>query len=460
MDAFIRLAPGLPGAFPLAVTTPAGGTSVWDIVALIGALLLVLLNGFFVAAEFALVKVRPTRMDELAAQGGFAARRAQHAVRHLDAYLSATQLGITLASLGLGWLGEPAFGRLVAPVIHSMGFPESAVRPAEIVIAFTVITFLHIVFGELAPKSLAIQRSQNVALAVAWPMAVFYTLFKLPIVLLNGAAGLVLRLFGIQPAHEFEMAHSPEEIGMIVRSSERSGVVGSDEAELARNAIIIGDRDARDVMVPRVDVSYLSTSWSVEQNIARVHEAGFTRFPLCNPDVDHVIGMIHIKDLLALAARPEAKIADARRDILVVPETKALDSLLREFQSSHIHMALVLDEYGGTAGIVTLEDVLEEIVGDIQDEHQHEHPEVERIGENAFLVDGGLSLADLDRDLGIVLPAEEAETVAGYVQWRLGAVPETGQEVTADGYTLKVEAMEGRRVRSILITRTAAQRCV
>jgi CBS domain containing-hemolysin-like protein len=167
--------------------------------------------------------------------------------------------------------------------------------------------------------------------------------------------------------------------------------------------------------------------------------------------------MIHIKDLLALGSRPDARIVDARRDILVVPETKPLDALLREFQSSRIHMALVLDEYGGTAGIVTLEDVLEEIVGDIQDEHQHEHPEVERVGENAFLVDGALTLSDLERDLGIELSAEEAETVAGYVQWRLGAVPETGQEVSADGYTLKVEAMEGRRVRSILITRVVPQ---
>jgi CBS domain containing-hemolysin-like protein len=451
MEIYIRLALDATGAFPLAAVS-AEANPLRDAAFLLGALFLVLLNGFFVAAEFALVKVRPTRVDELAARGNKTARKAQHAIHHLDAYLSATQLGITLASLGLGWIGEPAFAHLLEPLVHRMGLPYS---PAWVTLflSFIIVTFLHIVFGELAPKSLAIQRSQSVALWVVWPLDLFYKLFKLPIWLLNGAALLVLRLFKIQPAHEHELAHSPEEIGLIVTSSEESGAVGRDEAELARNAIIIGDRDARDVMVPRVDMAYLTTALTLAENILRANEAGYTRFPLCDVDPDHVIGMVHIKDLLVVANKAEATILDAKRDILVVPETKPLDALLREFQSTRIHMALVLDEYGGTAGIVTLEDVLEEIVGDIQDEHQHENPDIQAVGDHAHLVDGGLTLDDLDRILGIVLPADEAETVAGYVQWRLGAVPEPGQEVTADGYTLKVESMEGRRIRSILIAR-------
>jgi CBS domain containing-hemolysin-like protein len=391
-------------------------------------------------------------VDELAARGSKTARKAQHAIRHLDAYLSATQLGITLASLGLGWIGEPAFAHLLEPLVHRLGLPYSSAW-VTLALAFIIVTFLHIVFGELAPKSLAIQRSQAVALWVVWPLDIFYKAFQLPIWLLNSAALLVLRLFRIHPAHEHELAHSPEEIGLIVTSSEESGAVGADEAEIARNAIIIGDRDARDVMVPRVDMAYLSSGMTMAENILRAHEAGFTRFPLCDPDPDHVIGMVHIKDLLLVANRTDVTILDAKRDILVVPETKPLDALLREFQASRIHMALVLDEYGGTAGIVTLEDVLEEIVGDIQDEHQHENPDIQKVGENAHLVDGGLTLDDLERLLGIELPNDEAETVAGYVQWRLGAVPEPGQEVTADGYTLKVESMEGRRIRSILIAR-------
>lgn len=457
MDILLFLAQATTGA---PVPPDATGFGTWDLVALVAAVFLVVLNGFFVAAEFALVKVRPTRLDELAEQGFRSALKAQHAVRHLDAYLSATQLGITLASLGLGWLGEPAFGRLVAPLIRDLGLPPGAVRPAEVAIAFTVITFLHIVFGELAPKSLAIQRAQGVALAVAWPMMLFYSLFKIPIVILNGAALFILRLIGVQPAHSLEMAHSPEEIGMIIRSSEESGAVSPDEAELVRNAIIIGDRDARDVMVPRVDVVYLSTAWSLEENMRKVHEMGFTRYPLCDPDVDHVIGMIHLRDVLTLAQTPDADITQVRRDLLVVPETKPLDDLLREFQRRRIHMALVLDEYGGTAGIVTLEDVLEEIVGDIQDEHQNENPEIQRVGDQAFLVDGGVTLSELRRDLDIELEAEEADTVAGYVQWLLGSVPEVGQEVAGDGYLLRVESMEGRRVRSVLIRRaryTAAE---
>lgn len=455
METFIRWALDSSGAFPLAATTTAAASPLRDVAFLVGAIFLVLLNGFFVAAEFALVKVRPTRIDELAARGNRTAKKAQHAIHHLDAYLSATQLGITLASLGLGWIGEPAFSHLLRPLIEKVGLPYSAAFTALLlaVVAFGIVTFLHIVFGELAPKSLAIQRAQSVALWVVWPLDIFYKIFRLPIWLLNGAALLVLRLFKIQPAHEHELAHSPEEIGLIVTSSQESGAVGADEAEMARNAIIIGDRDARDVMVPRVDMAYLTTALPFSENVLRANEAGFTRFPLCDPDPDHVIGMVHIKDLLLAGNRAEATIEDAKRDILVVPETKPLDSLLREFQSSRIHMALVLDEYGGTAGIVTLEDVLEEIVGDIQDEHQHENPEVQPVGENAWLIDGGLTLDDLDRALGISLPTDEAETVAGYVQWRAGAVPAPGEEITADGYTLRVESMEGRRIRSVLLTR-------
>lgn len=437
----------------MAATTQAAASPARDAAFLLGAVFLVLLNGFFVAAEFALVKVRPTRIEELAARGSKTAKKTKHAIHHLDAYLSATQLGITLASLGLGWIGEPAFAHLLEPVFRRFGLPETALHGAALALAFVVVTFLHIVFGELAPKSLAIQRAQSTAMAVAWPLDVFYKLFRLPIWLLNGAALLVLRAFKIQPVHEMELAHSPEEIGLIVTSSEVSGAVGADEAEIARNAIIIGDRDARDVMVPRVDMAYLTTGLSFSENVLRANAAGFTRFPLCDPDPDHVIGMVHIKDLLLVGNRPEATIRDARRDILAVPETKALDSLLREFQTSRIHMALVLDEYGGTAGIVTLEDVLEEIVGDIQDEHQHENPEVQVLGEGSWLVDGGLTLDDLERMLNIALPSDEADTVAGYVQWRAGAVPAPGEEVTADGYRLRVESMEGRRIRSVLLTR-------
>lgn len=424
-----------------------------DAAYLIGALLLVLLNGFFVAAEFALVKVRPTRIEELVAKGSAPARSTQNAIRHLDAYLSATQLGITLASLGLGWIGEPAFARLLEPLFEHFNVPIGARHPASLAVAFTIITFLHIVFGELAPKSLAIQKSQSTALAVAWPLGIFYRLFKVPIVILNGTANLFLRMIGIQPAGEHDLVHSPEELNLIVQGSFRGGMLASTEAEIAREALILHGRTARDIIVPRVDMVFLTTSLSLAENMERANRAGYTRFPLCDPDADHVIGMVHIKDLLSTFQKPDATILDARRDILMIPETKPLDSLLREFQTSRVHIAVVLDEYGGTLGIVTLEDVLEEIVGDIQDEHQHETPDVQLMGENGYTVDGGVTLDDLDHDFGIVLESDEAETLGGYLQWRLGAVPEPGQEVQANGFLLRVDEMEGRRIRRVIITR-------
>lgn len=452
MDIWQWCTPGFPGGLLTASASPESSvwSNAWYILA---AVVLVLLNGFFVAAEFAIVKVRPTRIEELANRGSLAARTAQRAVQHLDAYLSATQLGITLTSLALGWIGEPAFGRLMQPVFALASIPRPLQHQLAIGFGFFIITFLHIVFGELAPKSLAIQKSQSTALAVAWPLHVFYTLFKPLILLMNGAANLVLRAAGIQPASELETVHSPQELDMIVAGSQKGGTLEVTEAEIAREALELHERTARDAMVPRVDIAFLSTDASVEDCIRIARTAGFTRYPLCDQDPDTVIGMVHVKDLLALADRPTACVRDVRRDILMVPETRPLDSLLRQFQSSRIHMAIVLDEYGGTLGLITLEDVLEEIVGDIQDEHQHEPPAMVPAGEGTWRVDGGISLEDLGKDLGIALEPSEAETLGGYLQWRLGAVPETGQSIRADGFLLTVQEMDGRRVRAVLVQR-------
>lgn len=416
-------------------------------------LFLILVNAFFVAAEFALVKVRPTLLDELAARGGSSARKAQYAVAHLDSFISATQLGVTATNLALGWIGEPAVSELLYPLFVSIGLPQSAQRGVAFLVAFIIVTFMTIVFGELAPKTIAIRKSQSIVLAIAWPLHIFYYLFRWPIFALNKTANAVVRLLGIKPATEAETAPSPGELAMIVQGSARGGQLAATQAAIASDALDLHERTARDVMIPRVDMAYLTTADSFEQNVMAANEAGYTRYPLCDPDADHVIGMVHIRDLLAVSSKPGASIRDARRDILVVPETKTLVSLLRMFQSSRIHMALVLDEFGGTAGIVTLEDVLEEIVGDIQDEYQHERPAVETRPDGGLTVDGGLILDDLARDHGITLESEEADTVAGYVQWKLGAVPELGQEVISEGYILRVEAMEGRRVRRVAIER-------
>lgn len=418
------------------------------------AFLLVLLNGFFVAAEFALVKVRSTQIAEMANAGKAPARMALHAIHHLDAYLSATQLGITLASIGLGWIGEPAFEALLHPVFHALHLPPQVAGTVSFLVPFAIISALHIVLGELAPKSLAIQKSAGVSLAIAYPLHWFYWLFRPAISLLNGAAGLILRLFRLQPASEHEIAHSQEELRMILTASGESGVLKDSEVDLVKHVFEFADKVAWDIMVPRVDMTYMDATWPLERNVEIANSHTYTRYPLCEGDSDHVIGMIHIKDLVRLAASGGRDIREVRREIIFVPETKSIDQLLREFQLRKMHMAVVVDEYGGTAGIVTLEDVLEEIVGEIHDEFEEPLPDVQRVGEHDLLVDGKVMLDDLKADYGVELPENESETVGGWVLDAVGGIPEVGITVEAGNYAIQVKEMDGQRVRKVLVIRT------
>lgn len=420
---------------------------------LVIAFFLVLLNGFFVAAEFALVKVRSTQIAELANEGKPSARMALHSIHHLDAYLSATQLGITLASIGLGWIGEPAFHALLHPVLHSLHLPANVERSVGFLVPFAIISALHIVLGELAPKSLAIQKSAGVSLAVAYPLHWFYWLFRPAITVLNGAAALVLRLFRLQPVNEHELAHSEEELRMILTASGQSGVLKDSEVDLVKHVFEFADKVARDIMVPRVDMVYMDARWPLERNLEIANSHTYTRYPLCDGDPDHVIGMIHIKDLVRLAASGGTDIRQVRRDIVFVPETKSIDQLLREFQLRKMHMATVVDEYGGTAGIATLEDVLEEIVGEIHDEFEEPLPDVQRLAGGELLVDGKVLISDLKIDYEIDLPENESETVGGWVLDSLGAIPEVGATVEAPPYVLQVKEMDGQRIRKVLVLR-------
>jgi magnesium and cobalt exporter, CNNM family len=421
------------------------------------AVFLVLLNGFFVAAEFALVKVRSTRIEELAQSGSVQARITRGAIENLDAYLSVTQIGITIASLGLGWVGEPAFAHLIEPLFRRLGpWSLKAAHAVAVPVAFVLITYLHIVFGELAPKWLAIQRSERVALWVSLPLRLFYWLFYPAIPLLRGSATRVVRLFGIHPGSDTELAHSEEEIRLILTGSHQSGHINDSELDLVQHVFEFADKEARDIMVPRVDMVYLSTTWPLEKNLEIVNERGFTRYPLCEGDADHVIGMVHVKDLFQLRESPNPDIRRIQRGILMVPETKQIDQLLREFQYRKMHMAVVLDEYGGTAGIVTLEDVLEEIVGEIQDEFQHEEPEIQALDPDTFIVQGKTSLSDLREDLKLELPPNGADTIGGFVLDALGSIPEPGATVQADGFMIEVLAMEGQRVRKLRLRRLPA----
>jgi CBS domain containing-hemolysin-like protein len=423
---------------------------------LASAIVLALLNGFFVAAEFALVKVRSTRIEELANQGNRMAAVTRRQIRALDVYLAATQLGITLASLGLGWAGENLAELLVQAVRPGLQIPGVSHHALGLIIAamaFMAITFLHVVIGEQAPKTVAIQRPERISLFVAYPLLFFYRLFALPIGFLNLAARLFLRLFRLRPTSERELAHSEEELRMILTASQQSGVLKDSELDLVQHVFDFADKHARDIMIPRVDMVYLSTTWPLERTMAVVNEHGFTRFPLCDGDADHVIGMVHVKDLLTLAAREASDLRSISRELLMVPETKSIDQLLREFQYRKMHMAVVLDEYGGTAGLVTLEDVLEEIVGEIQDEFEQPRPEVVELGTNRYMVDGKALLDDLRDRLKLSISPNGVDTLGGFVLEALGGIPSPGDQVEAGGYRIQVREVEGQRIRKLELTR-------
>lgn len=416
------------------------------------AFFLVLLNGFFVAAEFALVKVRSTRVAELANEGSAAARMTLQAIRHLDAYLSATQLGITLASLALGAIAEPAFERLLHPLLHPLHLPDGVQKTVLVLIPLTIVTVFHVVIGELAPKSLAIQRSEAVSLAISFPLHFFYVLFRPGIWALNGLAAILLRLLKIPPASEHEVAHTEEELRMILQASGQSGVLKDSEVSLVKHVFEFADRTAGEIMVPRVDMVYLDASLSPAEALRKTEAYTYTRFPLCEGDADRVLGMIHVKDLTRLAAAG-GELRQICREVVFVPESKSIDQLLREFQSRKLHMAIVVDEFGGTAGLVTLEDVLEQIVGEIHDEFEEAVTEVQPLDEHRLLVDGRALLADLRAEHGVEFAENGAETMGGWVLDQLGGIPQRGAVLRSGGYRVEVRDVRGRRVRKVLVTR-------
>jgi len=418
--------------------------------ALFLGLLLVLLNGFFVAAEFALVKVRPTQLDPLVAQGDRRARVARHMVRHLDAYLSATQLGITLASLALGWIGEPAFAWVLEPWIRLIpGATTALVHSISLTIAFVVITVLHIIVGELAPKSIAIRRSRGTSLWIAVPLYYFYKLTYPAIWLLNHAANGILRIVGIEPLSETELGHSEEELRRLLTDPSQAEF-SKQKGELLDNVFELSHRTARQIMIPRGDVVYLSTKRSVAENLAIARRSGHTRFPLCDGDLDHVIGLVHIKDLFR-AGEPPPEMGVVARPIKFVPETLTVDRLLRRMRRERTHLAAVLDEYGGVSGIVTLENVIEEIVGPIQDEFDTEKPELVRTGDNAYQVSGAMLVVDLEDELGAEFSARDEDTIGGVVVSELGRLPRVGDRVELGRLRFEVLEVDRNRVRTVAV---------
>ena len=441
----------------LAIATPAAPVEApwidpWT--GLLLGMLLVALNGFFVAAEFALVKVRPTQLDADAQEGGKRARLARNMLRHLDAYLSASQLGITLSSLALGWVGEPAFAWIVEPLVKRLpGASPELLHTTSLVLAFSVITSLHIVIGEQAPKAFAIRRSKPTALWIAWPLHIFYKITYPLIWLLNRASISLLRMVGLQPAGEGEGEHSEEELRLLLATSH-----GSHLPELKRdlldNVFELSHRVARQIMVPRADVIYLSTAKPLADNLRLARESGHTRFPLCDGDLDKVVGLVHIKDLFRSTA-PLVSLRDQAREISFVPESLTLDRLLKRMRSERVHLAAVLDEYGGVSGIVTLENVIEEIVGPIQDEFDTEKPELVRRGDNLYQVSGAMLVADLEDEIGIDFSDRDEDTIGGVALSELGRRPRVGDRVTLGPLQIDIVEVERNRIKTLRVTVTA-----
>jgi CBS domain containing-hemolysin-like protein len=431
---------------------PSIGLNPW--VGLFLGVLLVLLNGFFVAAEFALVKVRPTQLDPYVAQGSRRGEIARHMVRHLDAYLSATQLGITLASLALGWIGEPAFAWLIEPLVMKIpGATPAMVHTVSLTTAFLVITILHIVLGELAPKSVAIRKPEATSLWVSVPLYLFYKVSYPAIWVLNHAANGLLKLVGIAPVSESELGHDEEELRLLLASTHASRL-SEWKRDLLDNVFELSHRTARQVMVPRADVVYLSTTRTMDENLDVARESRRTRFPLCRGDLDQVIGLVHIKDLFRAPEVPKS-LEEIAHPVAFVPETLPLDRLLRRMRKDKRNMVAVLDEYGGVSGIITLEDVLEEIVGEIQDEFDHEEPDFVKRATNVWDVSGSMLVADFEDLVELELSDRDEDTIAGVVLSELGRRPQVGDRVTLGDLYLEILQVRGNRILNVRVTANA-----
>ena len=426
---------------------------------ILAVLALVLLNGFFVATEFALVRIRETQLDVLVAKGWRRAKMAQHIVRRLNSYLSATQLGITMASLGLGWIGQPVFTTLLEPLLVPLGVVSDAwLHSISFAVGFSALTFLHITVGELAPKWMTIQKPLPVALGAAYPLRWFYLAFYPFNRLLNFGARWLLVRIGLEPDGAVDRAQSEEELRLLVASVPQSGTAGG--RNLILNALDLRHRVTREVMRPRHEIIAFDTDASLAECLALAEKTRYSRFPLCEGgDLDKTRGVVHIKDLYpvvrdpAAAGRTGADLLPGARPLIYLPETARLGKLLQLFLERKLHFAIVVDEYGGTTGIATLENVLEALVGQIQDEFDQEKSELTLVSENVWEAAGTLPLHELEKIIGEMPHEETVATASGWMTQKLGGFPKAGDALTMGACELRVEEMDGPRVARLKITK-------
>lgn len=440
--------------FPAFVEFPTFGAGFLGIAAVI---LLVLANGFFVASEFALVAVRKSRIEALAAEGDASAQRLLSMLGNLNAYISATQLGITLSSLGLGWIGEPAVAGLLEPLLlvapEFFGLPIVSSAPVlhtvSFAIAFSLITFLHIVFGELAPKTVALELSERIAFLVAVPLQVFYRIFNYPIRLLDWAGTKTVRLFGLEPASEHGSSYTEDEIRRLISVSRASGHLNEEEQRLIDQVFEFSETTVKEAMIPRTEVVAVPYDASLDQIANAFREHGFSRMPVYRGSLDDIAGIIHVKDVLDAVLHPQNfSIEHILQKPNYVVDTARLEDVLRQMQQEKFHFGFVVDEHGGIEGIITLEDLLEEIVGDISDEHDEEVSEqITELPDGSYLLDGSLAVRDLNKRLGLHLPlSENYTTIAGFLMAEAGQILGEGDSVAFNGHVFRVEKAEKRRI--------------
>jgi CBS domain containing-hemolysin-like protein len=418
-------------------------------------LLLVLLNGFFVAAEFAIVKLRRTQADELARTHGVRGRVLHKVRTHLDAYLSACQLGITLASLGLGWIGEPAFARLIHPLLAWGGITDpKVVHSIAFAFAFALISFLHIVVGELAPKSLAIRRSENVSLNTALPLYVFYWLMYPFIHVLNGAANVLLRGLGVELSSEGDEAHSVDELRTVLRASHRHGELGAVETQILTRGLDLGDLVVGDVMRPLADLVWFRLDATIEEVLAEVRSSRFTRYPVRDPQSQRFVGLLHIKDLLTAPERLR-DIRDLQPYLRTLPhadEGQRLESALAAFRRGDPHFAIVTGTLGTEIGFLTFEHIVEALFGPVEDEFSKSGPSWQRTDDGSLTGAASLSLLSLEEALGVLAPEVDANSVGGLVTETLGRIPATGEKVTFPDFEIEVLTMDGPRIDTVRVS--------
>lgn len=410
-------------------------------------LLLVLLNGFFVSAEFAIVKVRSGRIDALAEEGRKNAVIVKSLLNHLDGYLSACQLGITLCSLGLGWLGEPMVAKVLNPLFEFAGMGDKPVHIVSLFVSFLLIAVLHIVLGELAPKTIAVRKAEQITLLSARPMKVFYKLMFPFVWTLNRLSNGLLRLFGISPVSGQDSLHTEEEIRVMMKESSESGLIDSTEMSLVDNIFEFAETTAREIMIPRTEMICLYSQNTLDENLSIALEGMRTRYPVCHLDKDHIIGFIHIKDLIRSNTQDYR---DLLRPIMAVPESIQISELMKRMQRGKTQIAILIDEYGGTSGMVTLEDIVEQIVGEIQDEFDEERPGIEQLDENTHSIDGLLLIESVNDRFGLQLDSEDYDTIGGWLYSRIEILPpQIGQTVEHEGYTYVVEELDNKRISRV-----------